>query len=128
MDQLALISAVLGGFGFTFLATLITVKDESKHSRILFIGSLLAALIFFICTLGWSLMSLRNQGNSKILQIEYAGKHKLLSLLFIFGILCLATTMAVSGWLRSKTLGIWSTVICIFGLCIIFYLISAFIR
>lgn len=118
-EKLTLVSALLGGFAFTFLATMLSVKDDKKLNSIMIVISAFAATMFFLCTLGWTLF-----GNASIqdLSVLNHSKHKYLFLLFVVGILLFNILLAMSGWTRSKKVGIVTTTIGVFALVSLMYL------
>ncbi|MEM1264267.1 MAG: hypothetical protein AAGH76_17845 [Pseudomonadota bacterium] len=121
MEQLGLISAVLGGFAFTFLSALVSMPSGRRSVTALFFFAVLASAQFFVCALGWSLLGWSDSPN------ELAGEHRLLSLFFVGGIVALTTCIGVVGWLRSASMGIATTMIAVAGLVSSMFVVRHFI-
>lgn len=118
-EQLTLVSALLGGFAFTFLGAILAKDDNKKLTSLVVVLSALTATMFFLCTLGWALF-----GKSSIedLQGLAKSKHKYLFSIFILGIVLFNVLLAISGWIRSKNVGILTTVIGIFAFISLIFL------
>ncbi|MEM8983203.1 MAG: hypothetical protein AAGC71_09260 [Pseudomonadota bacterium] len=119
MEQLGLISAVLGGFAFTFLSALIAMPSGRRSIDVLFLFAVLASAQFFVCALGWSLMTWAS-GSPDInpasgVPTELAAEHRLLSILFIGGIGALTVCLGVVGWVRSVSAGVVTALIALAG-------------
>ncbi|MBK8373195.1 MAG: hypothetical protein IPN97_17655 [Saprospiraceae bacterium] len=127
IQQLGLISAILGGFAFTFLGALLTIQHEKKVVDFTIVTGVLSALIFFICALGWSFLSTNQISESENLSNLVGSKHKTLSILLLFGIFSLTICLALSGWIRSKKTGFFTTLISVLGLIIILSILRDFI-
>jgi hypothetical protein len=77
--------------------------------------SILSIAGLLICSLAWTLSASRMAfyiGNN-ITQIPqtYLSLHRILSLIFIMSFFFFLVTLGLSGWIRSRTLGIISSVI-----------------
>ncbi|MCK4512234.1 hypothetical protein KAW64_10875 [bacterium] len=116
--QLAGISAVLAGFAITFLALLLGHKEHSRCLAFSIAVTIAAAANLLVSALGWSLMSSlltqvgAQQGTAVLQDPEFywvAGGHRMLSFTFVSGLLFLFSMLGLSGWLRSRALGIFST-------------------
>lgn len=57
IEQYGLISAVLGGFAFTFVGAILAMNDKRKIIDLAFLLGVISASIFFICALGWTLIA-----------------------------------------------------------------------
>ncbi|MEO1654619.1 MAG: hypothetical protein AAFU64_13825 [Bacteroidota bacterium] len=127
-EQLALISAILGGFAFTFLATILSMSQKAKIIDFTFIISVISSILFFISALGWSLMAMSVKVAQDPVKLAFADKHRLLSLLFIAGVFSLVSSLGLSGWIRSRRMGIITTFVALLGLITIFYILRDFIN
>lgn len=78
-----------------------------------FISALVAGLI--ICSLAWTLtasrMTLYIEGDIAQVPQTFLNLHKILSLIFVSSFFFFLVTLGLSGWIRSKTLGIVSSTI-----------------
>jgi hypothetical protein len=127
-EQLGLISAILGGFAFTFVGAILTIDRSHGIVSAAYLIGVVTAVIFFVCTVGWSLMSFAELSKSDLIMETLREKHRLLSFFFIMGIFSLNCSLALSGFIRSRITGIVSTIIATIGLIAILYIIKDFIR
>lgn len=118
--QLAGVSAVLGGFAITFLALLLGHQERSRRLNAAIAVTTFAAASLLVSALGWTLMSsfLTQVGNQSPNTMSddpavgwVASGHQTLSLTFICGLVFLFAMLGLSGWLRSRALGVMSTVV-----------------
>ena len=118
-EQLTLVSALLGGFAFTFLGAILSKNDNKHLTSVMVSIAALTATMFFLCTLGWALF-----GNSSIESLNglALSKHKYLFKIFIIGIILFNTLLAMSGWVRSKNVGIVTTIIGVFAFLSLLFL------
>ena len=116
--QLAGVSAVLAGFSITFLALLLGHREHSRCLSSSIAVTIAAAASLLVSALGWSLMGsfLTHLGSAQetaalqdpeLLWIHDG--HRMLSVAFVAGLLFLFSMLGLSGWLRSRTLGVFST-------------------
>lgn len=118
-EQLTLVSALLGGFAFTFLGAILSKNDSNKLTSVMVVISALTATMFFLCTLGWALF-----GNAPIESLNELAinKHKYLFKIFVLGIFLFNVLLGMSGWIRSKNVGIVTTIIGVFALISLLFL------
>ena len=119
MEQLASISAVLGGFVVAFLSVVLTHQDARRRVGILLAVATAAAAGYFVAALGWSLMAATEP------QMALQGP---LSLLFIAATGLLFVVLGLGGWLRSRVLGYTTTLIAITAACGAWAVLRHFIR
>jgi hypothetical protein len=124
-DQIVFISVFLGGISATILGTLIVAKNDSRIIKIMILVLSLAAFSFIVAVLGMN----------KVLMIiapdsPYKNPNELLfyprlvgGLSFYIGIFSLLAVISLSGWLKSKKIGIITTSIGILSGILIFTLI-----
>ncbi len=119
MTQLVFISVFLGGFSASILGTLITTdKKKSKVLSKLIIGSSLAALSFIVAVFAMTNIIIVT---IPTYPLPYDGSSVSTSRAvgfasFIIGILSILFVIGTSGWLYSRKLGIFTTVIGVLGL------------
>ncbi|MBI1267964.1 MAG: hypothetical protein GC193_11100 [Cryomorphaceae bacterium] len=113
-DNLTLVSALLGGFSFTFLGSILNHNDGKRITAILVVLSVLAATMFFLCTLGWSFFD-EKVDFSEMSDLTKS-KHKYLSKIFFIGILLFNVLLGLSGWKQSKMVGYVTTLIAVFAM------------
>lgn len=116
--QLAGISAVLAGFATTFLALLLAHQERGRILMTAMGVSIATATSLLVAALGWALLggyatqiTLR-EGPAALQEPPSAwltAAHQSLSNAFMIGLLGLFLMLALSGWLRNRILGIFST-------------------
>jgi len=118
-EQLTLVSALLGGFALTFLGAILSQNDTKKLTSAMVIISALTATMFFLCTLGWALFG---KASVEDLNELARSKHKYLFIIFIFGIVLFNVLLAMSGWMRSRNVGITTIIIGVFSFLSLMFL------
>lgn len=131
MEQLGLISAVLGGFAFTFLSALLPLPSGNRLLNTLFTLAVLTSAMFFICALGWSLISWSqitvSVDSTSYIPPGFEAKHRLLSMLFIGGIVLLTLCLGLAGWIRSRVTGAVTTIIAAIALAVTLNVLGSFV-
>lgn len=116
MEYIAFVNAVLGGFAFAFLGAMITVEKKSKVLSAAFIVTAIAAGLFLVATLGATMLAgtLQNieKGNlaEEVMQ-DFRPIRRWMSMAFIFGVFFLSASIGIIGWVRSRNVGIATTII-----------------
>ncbi len=134
--QLAFISALVGGSAFAFLGTLLTAAARSRIVEWTAGMTLGTAAALIVCVVGWTLMASQvmltvpKQTSGEPIQFPVALNimHGRLSLLMIVGILLFLASLSLSGWVRSRSLGIVSTVIGLLAAVALMFVLSPFLR
>lgn len=114
--QLAFISALIGGFALTFLVQLLTTDTQRRIVSWTIGFALAASAGLIVCALGWTLGAayLANpaaQAEMARLSTLLTDLHKHLSTTFVGSLLLFLVSLGTCGWVRSKTMGIVSTLI-----------------
>lgn len=117
--QLAFVCALIGGFAFAFLGVLLTVPSRSRVVEWTAGMAMATVACLLVCVIGWTLMASQlvtprpSAAIAEELNFPVAMKHlhPRLSLLFILGTFLFLASLGLSGWVRSRALGIVSTVI-----------------
>lgn len=123
--QLGSISAFLGGFAATFLATLLIVRHRSRAAAATIGLSAAAAVGFIVCVVGSTSVSagLHPEAPGGAGTREYLARAEaLMTLGFMVGVLALLAAIAASGWLRSRPMGWTTTLLSAVGLAAVIYL------
>lgn len=127
--QFAFINALLGGFAFSFLGVLLS--SQTKHRVV---GAAIAitagaAACFIIATLGatFSAAAAANAG-AAALPASIVGLRKPMSLIFLGGVFFLLVSLGLSGWLRSRNLGLVTTLIALLTAVGAFFMLAPFIN
>ncbi len=120
-NHLILISALLAGFSIAFIANLIVSKTNSRIANSLLIIATVAASCFLISVFGLTkILQMTTEGYPyEIEQKDFNLPRKISGATFMIGIVALSTIIALSGWTKSKTIGIVTTIIGILTLIIV---------
>lgn len=128
--QMAFINAVLGGFVFAYLGTLITSELKSVILNYMIGLSVFSAVFFIIVTIvsTLSVMLLSKYqlaGTAAIpAQVEFA--RPLVLILFFLAIQASLLSLGLAGWLRSKMLGMFSSIAAGIGVIIVIITVVIF--
>ena len=124
--QIIFISVFLGGFSATLLVTLLVADNERKMMNVLIVSSASAAILFIIATFAMTkLVMVTTPGFPlKIVENEMIRARVFGVLAHIGGILALMFTIGASGWLKSRRLGIATTMLGATGFIAIIVLFS----
>ena len=108
--QFAFVSSVLAGFAFAFYSTLLVAAHE--------FFAVAASVAFLPVTLGMTFGAVRAVNRPtefSLSKLETDPQIALLSILFLTGVVSLLTSFGVSGWIRSRGLGIATTSLSLIG-------------
>lgn len=128
--QSAFISSVLAGFAFSFAGTLLVASREHRAGSWAAFLALAASVAFLPVTLGMTFRAVGAAGEPARLNLQQAASDhyiQMLSMLFLSGIVFLVASFGVSGWMRSRGLGIATTVLAVVGLFAIFFALRPFL-
>ncbi|HEX2921811.1 MAG TPA: hypothetical protein VHO50_11665 [Bacteroidales bacterium] len=130
--QGAFISAIIAGFSFAFIGALLVSQVKNKIIDVVLSFSILSIAGLLICALFWTLMA---SGMGMYVGIEISqipqsliSLHKTLSLLFILSILFFLVTLALSGWIRSRILGVISASVSVASTAFFFMNVKLFLH
>jgi hypothetical protein len=123
--QSAFISALVAGFSFAFLGALLVSSIRNKLVDWVLSFSTISIAGLLICSLAWTLtasrMTLYREGDIVQVPQTFLSLHKTLSLIFVSSFFFFLVTLGLSGWIRSKTLGLISSTISL--IATIFFLV-----
>ncbi|MCP4291239.1 MAG: hypothetical protein GY780_05330 [bacterium] len=127
--QIAFVSAFLGGFAATFLATLLMVKSEKRiagwvlgcvaFSASAFIVSVVAAVTLIV-------VSHPSVPRNVSAGASTAPARVVCILSFVLGIYSLLASVGISGWLRSRNVGLATSISGGLGLILVTWAITGF--
>lgn len=119
--QLAAVSAVLGGFVMTFLGVLLGAPDTRRRVAVSLALAATAAGCLLLAAVGWSLLAAQvalvaaAAGDWAVTARQQldAGLRlqRLLGFAFMSGIALLIALIGSTGWLRSRPLGVFTSVL-----------------
>lgn len=119
--QLASLSAFLGGFAATFLATLLTLGHQGRLMTVT-IGFAVASAVSFVATVvaATTLTAIYHpQAPSSMARLGATLPRAVMSLGFYVGLLSLLASLGCSGWTRSRSVGWITTVAALVGSALI---------
>lgn len=128
--QFAFVSSVLAGFAFTFYAALLATSPSSRAASWAALLTVAASTCFLIVTLGTTFAAQRvaRLAEGASIPEEIANQRAPLSVLFLLGILFLLTSFGLGGWIRSRWLGIATTVVAVLGAVGVFGALAPFLQ
>jgi len=125
-DQIIIISSLLGGFSIAVIANFLVSDINTRLSRIIMIASVLAASFFLISVFSMTkILMMTTEGfpmkmsDSALVTPSVIGGISLL-----FGIISLITMISLSGWTKSRKLGLFTTSVGFLTLVIILFMLT----
>jgi len=112
-NHFILISALLAGFSIAFVANLIVSDTNSRVLKYLQITATVAASSFLISLFSMTkILMMTTEGYPlKIDENDFYVPRIIGGVTFMIGIIALCTLIAISGWTKSKSMGIITTII-----------------
>ena len=109
------ICAVLGGFSIAFLVIMVTVAPDRKVASWATGSSIVAVACFLPAALNTFLASIpaASVTSARDLGPEVNGITGTASMLLILGVFALLVSLGLTGWIRSRRVGILSTVMAV---------------
>ena len=116
--QFAFVSSVLAGFAFAFYGTLLVAARQHRAGAWAAFFAVAASVSFLPVTLGMTFNAAHAANQPTELSVSTASADPqiaLLSMLFLSGIVFLLASFGISGWMRSRGLGIATTSLSLLG-------------
>jgi hypothetical protein len=132
--QGAFISALIAGFSLAFLAVLLTNVPDRRVATWTAAFSIAATAGLTVCSLGWTLAAPRMAaavvppGAAFEMPAVLLNIHRLLSKTFLVCFYLFLTSLALSGWIRSRTLGAVSTAVSVLAMAGAGWVLHFFVR
>jgi len=129
--QFAFVSSVLAGFSFTFYGTLLIAARQHRAGTWAAFLAVAASVAFLPVTLGMTFTAAHATNRPREFSISNAAADPqlaLLSMLFVSGMVLLFASFGVSGWMRSRGLGIATTSLSFIGAITAFAALSPFLH
>lgn len=126
-SHLSSISSVLAGFSLVFVGTLLTVSSSKKILEYTFVLAIITSLLLVLCAVGWTFLNMTQDRSEHEMQTFFTRYHRILSITFLLGIFSLMACLGSAGWARSKSIGLFSTILAIICFSIIIMIIGQFI-
>ena len=120
---------MLGGFAFTLFGTLL-LAPSSRAASWAALLSVTASIAFLLDTLGMTFGGIYSASlpAGGTLPPRIASQLGLLSQLFCLGILLLLASFGLGGWVRSRTLGIGTTIVAVLGAVVAFVVLAPYMN
>ncbi len=127
--QLAFVSSVLGGFAISFFGVMLTTPADRRLAPWAAATALAAAIAFVVVALGstFSAAVVATLPAGATVPAAVARQHRSLSVLFLGAIVVLLTSFAVSGFTRSKRMGIVTMTCAALGSIAVIWVMSPFL-
>ena len=129
--QFAFVSSVLAGFAFTFYGTLLVAAREHRAGAWASFFAVAASVAFLPVTLGMTFGAVRATNQPRELSVstlESDPQIALLSMLFLSGVVFLLASFGISGWMRSRGLGIATSSLSLIGAFVGFAALRPFLH
>jgi len=129
--QFAFVSSVLAGFAFAFYGTLLVAAREHRTGAWAAFFAVAASVAFLPVTLGMTFGAVRATVQPQeytVSAIMSDPQNALLSMLFLFGVIFLLASFGISGWMRSRGLGIATTSLSLLGALAAFAALKPFLH
>ncbi len=125
-SQILTMSSLLGGFSITIAANFLISDLNTKYSNRVFKVSVLAACFFIISILASAgiVMKTTEGYPFPLKNSDFSLIRTISGLSFLFGILSLIFMIGMSGWIKSKKLGIYTTIIGVLTFILILIMIT----
>lgn len=123
-QQLVFIGVFLGGISATILGTLIVADNDTKIFKAMIVAVSVAAVAFIVAVFGMNKVQLILAPDSPFTNSPDVLYYPRLvgGLAFYLGIFALITAVGISGWLKSKKIGIITTALGVIAVFLIFTL------
>ena len=129
--QFAFVSSVLAGFAFAFYGSLLVAAREHRAGAWAAFFAVAASVAFLPVTLGMTFNAARAANQSTELTVSTATADPqiaLLSMLFLSGVVFLLASFGISGWMRSRGLGIATASLSLLGAVAVFVALKPFLH
>ncbi len=134
--QCAFISALIAGFSFAFLAVILTSNTKRRVDDWTAGFAIAATAGLIVCALGWTLAApeiltlTKGPTGASTFELPETLRtiHRSLSFTSIGCFFLFLTSLGLSGWIRSKILGIISSSIAFIGGCYAIWIMRFFVR
>jgi len=112
-SQINVISSLLAGFSVAIVANLMTSQSEKKIDNVILVIATLACCCFLITALAMTkIMMITTEGYSmEVTPRNFKLPNMIGFRTFFIGAIALCVVVSLSGWTKSKTIGILTTII-----------------
>jgi hypothetical protein len=107
--QIGALSAFLGGFAATYLATFLTAGQRTRPAAAAIVGAAVSAVGFIVAVVGSTMLIAALHPDAPAHAAHLAGTAQVgMTLSFMLALLALLFSLGASGWTRSRAMG-WTT-------------------
>lgn len=127
--HLGFLSAFLGGFAATFLATLLVASSTKRVTGWIIVSAAFAACLFVIAVVGSVTLKivLHPEVPSSFVSGSAVTNARVVSALaFVLGLYALLLSVGLSGWIRSRNTGIATSLAAFMGVVVVSWAIVGF--
>ncbi len=120
-NQIGSLSTFLGGFSATFFVTMLTLAKPGTVARMSIGASALAAVAFIVAA-GTSVtltFTLHPAAPPTVADNPTDALRAMLAASFVTGMVALLAAIGIGGWIRSRVLGVFTSVVSVGGLVLI---------
>jgi len=125
-NQIIVISSLLGGFSIAVIANFLVSDTNTRLTRNIMKSAVLAASFFLVSVFAMTKILMMTTDGFPLKMTE--GDLRVPSLIggvtLLFGVMSLITMISLSGWTKSKKMGIFTTVIGILTLILILFMLT----
>jgi hypothetical protein len=116
--QFAFVSSILAGFAFSFYGVLLSASAQHRVTNLAALLAVMASIALLLVTLGMTFAAAiaASLPNDAKMPSSVLAQQTPLSFCFLVGIALLFGAFGLGGWIRSRPLGIATTVIAALGL------------
>jgi hypothetical protein len=128
--QFAFVSSVLAGFAFTLYGVLLGTSHAHKAASWSSLLAVAASIAFLIVTLGMTFAAAvaAHLSEGATMPPAITAEQTPLSFSFLGGIILLFAAFGLGGWIRSRSLGIATTIVASLGLAAAFAVLVPFMH
>jgi hypothetical protein len=128
--QLAFVSSLLAGFAFTFYGVLLTTSMTHRVASWACFLAVAASIIFLLVTLGntFAAVIASSLPRDNPMPASIAAQRTPLDVCFLLGIAILFGSFGLGGWIRSRDLGIATTIAAAVGLVCAFVVLVPYMH
>jgi len=125
-NQMIMISSLLGGFSIAIVANLLVSETNTRLSRNILKVSVLAASFFLISVFALTkILMMTTEGFPfKMTKGDLLLPANIGGFSLLFGIVSLNILIALSGWTKSKKMGIFTSIVSVITLILIFFMLT----
>lgn len=125
-NQIIVISSLLGGFSIALIVNFLVSNVNTSLSRHIMKTAVLAACFFLVAlfTMTKILMMTTNGFPGKVVNADLVPPSVIGGTAFLLGVVSLVAMISLSGWVKSKNMGRFTTIVGILTLALILFMLT----